>query len=331
MSGRVIVVGSVNVDLVATVDRLPAPGETVTGATFARHPGGKGGNQATAAARLGAAVSFVGAVGDDALADEAREALAADGVDVTHLTTIPGPTGVALILVDRAGENLIAVASGANRAMSPELAAAALDRLASEAGDIVLVGHEIPTATARAALHAARARGALTILNPAPSAGIDRAILGLTDVVVPNRIELGQIAAALGLAAGSVVDEARRVLVVLGGGRAGAAVIVTLGAGGAIVVPRDQEEIEVPSPSVDTVDTVGAGDTFVGALAAALAAGIEREPAVRRAVAAASLSTTRAGARDGMPTTAELEAFLGGSPQRTGGRGTFGSDQPPGG
>src|SRR5689334_14135087 len=119
VAGRVIVVGSVNVDLVATVERLPAPGETVTGATFARFPGGKGGNQATAAARLGAAVSFIGAVGTDPFADEARAALLAEHVDITELITVPEPTGVALIVVDARGENLIAVASGANESMTP--------------------------------------------------------------------------------------------------------------------------------------------------------------------------------------------------------------------
>jgi ribokinase len=326
MSGRVIVVGSVNVDLVASVERLPAPGETVTGATFARHPGGKGGNQATAAARLGAAVSFVGAVGDDSLADEARAALVSEGVDVAHLAMIPGPTGVALILVDRVGENLIAVASGANGAVTPELTVSAIDRLAPGPADVVLVGHEIPTVTARAALAAGRARGALTILNPAPADGIDRATLERTTIAVPNRIELGQLAVALGLAAGSVLEEAKGVLDALDEDRV-AAVVVTLGAVGAILLRRDAEVVEVASPRVDAVDTVGAGDTFVGALAAGLANGIELEAAVRRAVVAASLSTTRPGARGGMPTTAELEAFLKGVPERTGGRGTFGSDQ----
>jgi len=331
VSGRVIVVGSVNVDLVATVDHLPAPGETVTGATFAQHPGGKGGNQATAAARLGASVSFVGGVGDDPLADEARAAMVAEGVDVDHLAALPGPTGVALIVVDRGGENLIAVASGANAAVTPELVAAAFDRLAPGPGDVVLVGHEIPTATARAALEAGRARGALTILNPAPAAGVDRAILGLTDVVVPNRIELGQLASALGLAGGSTVEEARGLLDALGGARVDAAVVATLGAVGAVLVRREGDPVEVASPGVDAVDTVGAGDTFVGALATSLVGDRDLETAVRRAVAAASLSTTRAGARGGVPTTAELGAFLDGNTEGTGRGGTFGSDRLSGG
>ena len=145
MSSRVIVVGSVNIDLVATADRLPAPGETVTGARFSRHHGGKGGNQAVAAARLGAETAFVGAVGDDAFGEEARAALAAEGIDLTAIRTVPGPTGVALILVDGRGENLIAVASGANALLTADDVLEAFVALAPAAGDVVLVGHEIPT------------------------------------------------------------------------------------------------------------------------------------------------------------------------------------------
>ncbi|HET9457273.1 MAG TPA: ribokinase [Candidatus Limnocylindrales bacterium] len=318
-AGRVIVVGSVNIDLVATSERLPAPGETVTGAVFARHHGGKGGNQAVAAARLGAPTSFVGAVGDDEFGGEARAALEDEGIDLSGLATTPGPTGVALILVDGRGENLISVASGANAALTVELVRDALARLAPGAGDVVLVGHEIPTATARAALAAAAASGATTILNPAPAGGLDRSIFGLADVLTPNRGELAMLLAA----------EARRI------GRAGVvdarpeiaagtllernsegegvrwAVVVTLGPAGAVVVERGRWA-DASARRVGAVDTVGAGDAFNGALAAALAAGFELVPAAERAVAAAGLATTKAGAREGMPTTAELEAALGG-------------------
>ncbi|HET9613203.1 MAG TPA: PfkB family carbohydrate kinase, partial [Candidatus Limnocylindrales bacterium] len=148
-AGRVIVVGSVNVDLVATVERLPARGETVTGASFARYPGGKGGNQAVAAARLGARVAFVGAVGQDPLADEARRALVSEGVDVSELAVADAPTGVALILVEASGENVIAVASGANGSISKASVEAALDRLRPSPADVVLVSNEIPRAAVR--------------------------------------------------------------------------------------------------------------------------------------------------------------------------------------
>ena len=288
--GRVIVVGSVNIDLVVTTDRLPGPGETVTGGRFARYHGGKGGNQAVAAARLGARVAFVGAVGDDAFGQEARSALVGEGIDVSELAVLADTaTGVALILVDRAGENIISVASGANGAVTVDGVVAALERLAAGVGDVVLVGHEIPTTAARAALEAARAAGATTILNPAPADGLDAATLGAADVLTPNEGELVILRAA-GLPATS-------------------ALLVSLGAQGARLDERDGSAA-IPALPVTAVDTVGAGDTLNGALAAALADGLDLPAAARRAVAAASLSVTRAGAREGMPTSEELEAAL---------------------
>ena len=183
MAGRVIVVGSVNVDLVITAERLPAAGETVSGGRFARHQGGKGGNQAVAAARLGAPVAFVGAVGGDAFGDEARVALEAEGIDTRQLRTLPAEvTGVAIIVVAAGGDNLIAVAPGANAAVATPTVREALERLAPAAGDVVLVGHEIPTAAAREALTAAGKRGAMTLFNPAPAEGLDRATLGLVQL-----------------------------------------------------------------------------------------------------------------------------------------------------
>ncbi|HET7829392.1 MAG TPA: PfkB family carbohydrate kinase, partial [Candidatus Limnocylindrales bacterium] len=170
---RVIVVGSVNVDLVVTVERLPAPGETVVGGRFARHDGGKGGNQAIAAARLGATTMFVGAVGDDAFGSDARAALAAGGVDTSELATLPGQaTGVALILVDERGENSIAVAGGANAALGSVQVRQALKRVALAPDDVVLVGHEIRTAATHEALRQARLAKATAILNPAPAGGL---------------------------------------------------------------------------------------------------------------------------------------------------------------
>ena len=195
MTGRVIVVGSVNVDLVATVDHLPAPGETVTGGRFAQHHGGKGGNQAVAAARLGASTSFVGAVGADDHGTAARAALEAEGVDVTELRTLPDQaTGVALILVDSRGENCIAVAGGANTALEPGHVRESLERLGPAAGDVVLVGHEIPTDTATEALRYARAAGAITVFNPAPATGVGPETLALADVLTPNQGEAAQLA-----------------------------------------------------------------------------------------------------------------------------------------
>ncbi|MFP5342283.1 MAG: ribokinase [Candidatus Limnocylindria bacterium] len=284
--GRVIVVGSVNIDLVVAVAHLPAAGETVIGGRFSRHHGGKGGNQAVAAARLGANVAFVGAVGDDAFGREAHAALQAEGVDTTELLTLTDTTtGVALILVDTKGENSIAVASGANAALTSDRVRAALDRLRPTAGDVVLVGHEIPTATAGAALQAGRDAGAITVLNPAPAAGLDAATVAFADIITPNKGELAEL---------------RRAAV------AGPVALVTLGADGARLDTPDGP-MAIPALPVLAVDTVGAGDTLNGALAAGLAAGMALPDASRRAVAAASLAVTRAGAREGMPTRAELD------------------------
>lgn len=308
MNGRVIVVGSVNVDLVVTTERLPAPGETVIGGHFERHPGGKGGNQAVAAARLGARTAFVGAVGDDAFGWEARAALEADGVDVVGLVSVESePTGVALILVDEAGENSIAVAGGANTALSSVQVRAALKRLALTAADVVLVGHEIRTGATHEALRLGRIAGATTILNPAPAGGLERPTLDLADILTPNEGELVTLTGG----DGGPTAQAKRLL---GPGAGRRAVLVSLGARGALLVAGRRSQT-ILAPRVTVLDTVGAGDTLNGALAAGLAAGLDLEEAARRAVAAASLAVTRAGARPGMPTLPELEASLGRSPR----------------
>ncbi len=287
--GRVIVVGSVNVDLVVTVEHLPAPGETVIGGRFSQHHGGKGGNQAVAAARLGATTFFVGAVGDDAIGSAARAALEAESIDTSDLLTLPGAaTGVALILVDVAGENSIAVAGGANGDLTAWHVGMAMRRLVPRQGDVILVGHEIPTAAASAALALGRRAGATTILNPAPAHGLDAAAVALADIVTPNEGELAVLEAA---------------------GVRSRALLVSLGAAGARLTTQDGET-RIPAPTVQVIDTVGAGDTLNGALAAGLAEGRSLDEAARRAVVAASLAVTRAGAREGMPTRAQLEVAL---------------------
>ena len=297
--------GSVNIDLVATVDRLPAPGETVTGGRFAQHHGGKGGNQAVAAARLGARTSFVGAVGADDHGTAARAALEAEGVDVTELRTLPDhATGVALILVDSRGENCIAVAGGANAAVEPGHVRESLERLGPGADDVVLVGHEIPTATASEALRYAKAAGAITVFNPAPAAGVGPDTLALCDIITPNQGEAAQLVGheddpeALGRDLLARISD-------------GGHVLITLGSRGALLIGADGI-LEIPAPEVPVVDTVGAGDTLNGALAAGLAAGLPVTDAARRAVAAAALAIARPGAREGMPTARELEAVLAG-------------------
>ncbi len=287
--GRVIVVGSVNIDLVVTIARLPDPGETVIGGVFSQHHGGKGGNQAVAAARLGARVAFVGAVGDDAFGRQARAALEAEGVDTSELLTLSGvATGVALIQVDARGENTVSVAGGANRSWGVDQVNEALGRLGPRPGDVVLVGHEILTATAAAALAWGRKAGATTILNPAPAHGLDAATVALADVVTPNEGELAVLESA---------------------GVRPTVFLVSLGAAGARLTTPDGDSL-IAAPRVNAIDTVGAGDTLNGALAAAIAAGLSLDEAARMAVAAASLAVTRAGAREGMPTRLELDAAL---------------------
>jgi ribokinase len=311
----VLVVGSVNVDLVVAAPRLPAPGQTVTGGDLARYQGGKGGNQATAAARLGARVAVVGAVGDDEMGRQARSALASEGIDVAGLAVSSRATGVALIVVDPRGENLITVAPGANDEVHAVHVRTALAALAPGPDDVVLVCREIPPDGVRAALEVGREAGSITILNPAPADGLDVATLALADILTPNETELALLG-GLGSARGNPETAARQVLAGqptdAGEGDARArAVVVTLGAAGALIVRATGAAVAVPAPAVEAVDTTGAGDTFNGALAAGLADELDLARAVRRAVAAAALSTTRRGARGGMPTRAELEAFPG--------------------
>jgi len=288
--GRVLVVGSVNLDLVVRVDRLPAPGETVTGGRFERHHGGKGANQAVAAARLGASVAFIGATGADAFGTEVRDALVAEGVDIGGVVVLEeAATGVAMILVDLRGENSIAVASGANHALTPVQVRVALENLAPRARDVLLVGHEIRTEATREALRLGRAAGATTILNPAPADGLDPATVGLADIVTPNEVELAMLEWAAPTA--------------------GPTLLVSKGAAGARLI-TDEGTTAIAALPVRAVDTVGAGDTLNGALAAGLADGLPLAVAARRAVVAASLAVTRPGARPGMPTMVELEAAL---------------------
>jgi ribokinase len=325
MSGRVIVVGSVNIDLVARVPALPHPGETVTGGSYERHHGGKGGNQAVAAARLRRPTLFIGALGDDSFEGEARRALASERVDVSMVASLPGqPTGMALILVDAAGENEIAVVPGANGAIEEGYARDCLGRLGRLAGDVVLVCNEVPLHVVREALVCAHAAGATTILNPAPATGVDRALLSLADIITPNRNELATLLSTQGHRAGSRTDDAREVagrarpLIEDGAGGPGVrkAVIVTLGASGVVVLEREGSGLDgaaaaqAPAEMVATIDSTGAGDAFNGALAAAIAEGRSLAEAVDRALVAGALATTRAGAREGMATAQELEEHL---------------------
>jgi len=277
----IAVVGSINLDLVVAVEHHPAPGETVLGGDRRELPGGKGANQAVAAARLGAAVAMVGRVGGDAQGTRLREGLARDGVDVEHVTVDDdAPSGMALIAVDGAGENTIVVSSGANAHVGADDVEAARDVVAS--ADVTLLQHEVPVSAVDAAIGVA---GGTVVLNPAPV----RAIARRVDVLVPNRGEL----AALTAGTGDPATLARRLDLA-------GAVVVTLGRDGVLVVEGESAE-HVAAPQVQAVDTTGAGDAFCGALAQALAEGAELVEAARWAVRVAAVSVTRIGAQGGLP------------------------------
>ncbi|WP_424216394.1 ribokinase (plasmid) [Streptomyces sp. BI20] len=318
--GRVLVVGSLNVDLSVAVPRLPAPGETVAGADVVRGAGGKGANQAVAAARLGGTVHMVGLVGDDDLGAELRARLAAEGVDETAVATSTGAaSGLALIVVDAAGENTITLSPGANRRLDPAALTGLLGLLDPLGpGDTVLAQLEVPVGTVTAALRAARAAGARTLLNaaPPPAAPLPAELRAAVDLLVVNETE----AAALGTprpgpGPRDPAGWARRALELRALGPAG--VVITLGAAGAVAAGPGEDPVHVPGFPVRAVDTVGAGDAFCAELA--LAVGVERTlaGAVRRACAAGALATTRPGAQAALPTRAEVDALLAaGAPPR---------------
>jgi ribokinase len=294
----VVVVGSINADLVVSVKALPRAGETVTGGTFARHGGGKSANQAVAAARAGASVAIVGAVGADDLGDEALRELAAEGIDVAAVAQLDEvATGVAAIVVDERGENQIAVASGANARLDGTMVAEAVATLLSPGtAGVVLLAHEVPEAAVVAGIRAARAAGWRAVLNPAPARALPDELDGV--ILTPNADE------ARTLADEQDVEAAARALAA----RTGAPVLVTLGADGALLLSGEIERL--PAPAVDVVDTTGAGDAVNGALAAELAAGRTLREAARFAMVAAALSTRVAGARAGMPRRDDVLAAL---------------------
>jgi ribokinase len=290
----VVVVGSVNVDLVLSVPRLPAPGETVIGGRVRRAPGGKGGNQAVAAARLGARTWLVGCVGDDDFGLQAREDLREAGVDISLLGTGRTPTGVAAVIVDAAGENAIAVASGANHDLDPDMVRDACASIPSPAA-VVLACLEVPEPAVLAAAEAAAARGWPFVLNPAPARPLPPELLGRCAVLTPNQHE------ATALGPSSVED-------LLAAGVE--AVVVTRGAQGADLYRPDQPVLHQPPFAVPVLDTTGAGDAFSAALAWALAGGHPLEEAVRVAAAAGALSTRAVGARASLPDRMTLDGFL---------------------
>jgi len=296
--GRVVVAGSINADLVATVPHLPAPGETVLATSFARHDGGKGANAAVAAARAGARVTMIGAVGTDAAGDAQLRALTAEGIAVGSVRRTDAPTGAALIAVDSNGANQIVVVSGANATLEPAWVAAAVADAGAGPGDALLVSFEIPLDAVVAAAVAARKVGMVVVLDPAPVRELPDTLLAGA-ICTPNRGELGRLAGTADLA-----TAAARLLA-----RGAAAVVVTLGEQGALVWDSSGQAAFDPV-ATEVVDTTGAGDCFSGVLAAAVADGIRLRPAVGRANAAAGLTVATAGARRGLPNAEAVDRAL---------------------
>ncbi len=288
-------VGSLNLDIVVPVPEHPAPGDTVLGGDHRRHCGGKGANQAVAAARLGRSVDMIGCVGDDEPGRTLTSALAGEGVRVDGVRVDPeAPTGLALITVDPAGENAIVVSPGANARLSFEDVSEASARIA--AADAVLLQLEVPIDTVT---RAAEVAAGVVILNPAPAQALSAELLSSVDLLVPNRGELAVLAGR---------DERKELDEVISAARAldgPSAVVVTLGAGGALLVTSD-DALQVPAFEVEPVDTTGAGDAFCGALADALVRGVELPRAVRWATAAGACAVTTPGAQDSLPTRAEV-------------------------
>ena len=298
-TGRVVVVGSANVDLVVPVPRHPAGGETVLGGSLARHPGGKGANQAVAAARAGGAdTSFIGALGSDESGDLLRESLESAGVDTALVTRVPEPTGTALITVSADGENAIVVAPGANSRV--EVGPGQSERIAQ--ADVVLAQLEIPLEAVTAAA-AARREGARFVLNAAPSRELPDHLWSEIDVLVVNEHEASDLACD-----DAEPDELARALA-----SRGPSVVITLGGEGSVVVEGGRDPVHVSAFPVDAVDTTGAGDTFCGVLAAALASGSALVDAVRVAAAAGALATTAAGAQASVPSATAVAELVRGT------------------
>ncbi len=295
---RVVVVGSINEDLMTKVPRLPSPGETVGGESFSRSIGGKGANQALAAARLGAQVWMVGAVGNDEAGRRALRALAGAGVDVRYVRQLGDATGIAQIVVDGTGENMIAVWPGANAALDERTVMAALAAVLTADG-VVLANLEVPdVAVERAALMAA-STGARFVLNPAPARVLSSSVVSCRPILVPNRHEVE----LLGWSVEALLDRE-------------AVVVVTQGADGAVLLRQGLPSVHQPAYDVTPVDATGAGDAFSAALAWALADGKAMEDAVRYAVGAGAVATLAIGAQSSLPTRSDLEAFMDNTPLR---------------
>ncbi len=295
---RLVIVGSSNTDLVIRCPHLPQAGETVSGGDFARHAGGKGANQAVAAARAGARVTFIGRRGADEFGRAAAAGLRKEGISVTHFRVTPeAPSGIAVILLDgRSSENVIAVAKSANDLVSPADVDAAAAQFAR--ADAVVAQLEVPLATVIAAAHLARHHGIPFILNPAPACDLPDELLRLVDYLTPNAHEMQRITGEQNTATAAAALHAKGVR----------NIAITLGERGSFI-SDGQDTRWIAALHISAIDTVGAGDCFTAWLAVGIAEGMPLADAARRATAAAAISVTRSGAQASMPTRAEIEGI----------------------
>lgn len=302
MPANVVVIGSLNMDLVTRAPRLPRGGETLIGHSFATVSGGKGANQAVAAARLGAQVAMIGCVGNDDYGVQLRDALLAEQIDCQAVSVVEGSSGVALIVVDDHSQNAIVIVAGANGAMTP----AVIDRFDAvlQNADVIICQLEIPDATVGHALKRARTLGKTVILNPAPaSRPLPADWFAAIDYLIPNESEAAALS-GVPVESRESAEKAASHLIAMGAGK----VIITLGAEGSLFANGKGFE-HFPAPKVKAVDTTAAGDTFVGGFAAALADGKSEAEAIRYGQIAAALSVTRAGAQPSIPSMSDVQAF----------------------
>jgi len=301
----IVVVGSLNMDLVVRVPRHPQPGETLLGSAYETHPGGKGANQAVAAARAGGRVVMIGRVGQDAFGQRLREGLQQDGIDASAVSAVAAPTGVAFIAVDEAGQNSIIVSPGANATLTEgDLTAAQF-----AGAKVVLLQLETPLASVLAAARLGRAAGAMVILNLAPAQALTAAQLRDVDLLLVNESEAAALLNVSEAEVAAQPEAAAAKLLAFVACSANPQAVVTLGARGAAWADRQQVGLQ-PVFAVRVVDTTAAGDAFAGALAVALAGGKTLAQAVRFAAAAGALAVTKVGAQPSLPSRAEIAALL---------------------
>jgi len=300
MTGKIIDIGSLNMDLIVGTTRHPQIGETILGGKFTTLPGGKGANQAIAAARMGAQVTMIGRVGCDAFGNELREVAARDGIDTSYISVDKQePTGIALITVDAEGRNTIVVASGANLNLEPQHLRAA--RKAFTAADVLITQLESPLETVSEAIRLAAEQQVIVILNPAPAQPLSAELLARVDYLIPNEMEALQVSGA------ATLESAVVKLLSMGVRN----LIITLGEQGVLLLNAAGQK-KFPAYRVKAVDTVAAGDAFVGAFAAGLAEGLAVEAAIQLGIAAAGISVTRRGAQPSLPMRSEVAEFLAG-------------------